>query len=395
MRLGRKIVASLLAVGLVSGMVVGNEPVRANPLLTSRAQVQGTIANNTTYMSNTFAESAVDYIRSYWALEYPNHQMVAGHTWLFNESVSQNGGYYTLEVSVRIDGTATMITPPEEHPYLKGMQLALTGMDSWSSQYAYSKVSQYEATLHETYNKPHEFTASYRMVYQLYEYPTYGMVVTHDPSAVYAQLSYQNAKSQLPSLNSYATGMDRFQQQLREGESALWTYAREMQSVGSPTRSATYNVDSAVYYAVHHGWDTPQYSAANGLGSDCANFVSHCLLAGGISADTSGNWYPSSSWESYGGTNWIRTGYYASNGGVVIYMSDRNLFLQHSDPITVPTGSILFHQDSSHVGFVTYSDGEIMTFADRSNVAKEYRDFLWEGSYADYYGPHPSIVTVW
>ncbi|MCK4260653.1 MAG: amidase domain-containing protein [Halanaerobiales bacterium] len=49
--------------------------------------------------------------------------------------------------------------------------------------------------------------------------------------------------------------------------------------------TAQYATDYYYYY------NTPTYPDLNGLGGDCANFVSQCLNAGGIAMDTTGGWY--------------------------------------------------------------------------------------------------------
>lgn len=71
--------------------------------------------------------------------------------------------------------------------------------------------------------------------------------------------------------------------------------------------SGSYDKAKAVDYALKHCTDEPQYSQKNGKGSDCANFVSKCINAGGIKTDS--KWYPGTG-ESWGSDNWIRTGYY-------------------------------------------------------------------------------------
>jgi hypothetical protein len=45
-----------------------------------------------------------------------------------------------------------------------------------------------------------------------------------------------------------------------------------------------------VKYAIDNVTATPEFSSGNGLGSDCANFVSKCINAGGIPIDNAGKW---------------------------------------------------------------------------------------------------------
>ncbi|MCR5321942.1 MAG: amidase domain-containing protein [Lachnospiraceae bacterium] len=116
----------------------------------------------------------------------------------------------------------------------------------------------------------------------------------------------------------------------------------------------TYNRSVAASYAITHATDVPEFSAANGNGSDCANFVSKCLNAGGIPVDVSGNWYPRPNGSAYAGINWMRTGY-NNNGGVIPYMTGKDYFSY------VPTcgpaiGCILYWTNRSHVALISYID---------------------------------------
>ncbi|MBD9287065.1 MAG: hypothetical protein EGS40_07495 [Agathobacter sp.] len=119
-------------------------------------------------------------------------------------------------------------------------------------------------------------------------------------------------------------------------------------------RSVSYNKNSAVKYAKDHAKDAPEFSSANGMGSDCANFVSKCLHAGGIPIDKDGKWYPSSQSGAYAGDNWMRTGDY-NNGGVIPYMTGKGYFSKGTASSS-KLGSIIYWNDKSHVALVTYKD---------------------------------------
>ena len=53
-------------------------------------------------------------------------------------------------------------------------------------------------------------------------------------------------------------------------------------SAAAESSNSLYDASRAVAYAVAHAKDIPEYSAANNNGSDCANFVSKCINAGGF-----------------------------------------------------------------------------------------------------------------
>lgn len=388
----RPCVSALLALFFTLTSTVPVFP--TSPLLTQRPQSQGSIYNISAYLKDEFAHGAVEYIRSYWNLHYPNHSMVAQHTKVYSETLTANksANGWTYQIRVLIDGTATLTTAPDSHPYLIGMRQAYSAMTNWDeTSIALPKLQAYESTLQQSYLRAIPFTATYTLIYELPSDPLY--VSTFPTPTLYAGTLYQNSDSLRASLSSYSTGVTRYREQVSAGNQALWDYVWGVQALSPPTRTVTYTPTAAIAYAHENAWNVPQYSAANGLGSDCANFLSHCLLAGGITADTAGNWYPSTSWGTYGSSNWIRTGYTPSLGGVVLYLKNRYLFYQQYNPVIVSSGSILFYKYSSHVALLTYSDGEVMTYADHSNVSREYRNYLWEENAAYYYAPSPYILS--
>lgn len=390
-------VACLLAVATACSVTLPVATAHASStFLTQRTKDYGTLSNETSYLSDEVVLDAVNHIQDYWALEYPNHTMVAKHSRFYSERLTAPSGAETrwvYRVYVMMDGYSTLRTHPDSHPYVQGMRVGLSGMTPEEYTIAEPHVNQYVQTLEAAYGKEKDFTATYTLLYY-FDYDPSEWWHDEPQPLYYAQFSQQTEKTLLPDLYSYPLEVTRYARQMQEAEAAIWQYVWGVQGLGAPTRDVSYHIPSAVEYAYTHGWDVPQYSSANGLGSDCANFVSRCLMAGGISADYAGNWYPSSSWGSYGSNNWIRTGYTASMGGVIIYMRNRNLLYKQSNRVNVTAGSVLFYHDTSHVGFLTYSDGEVMTYADHSNSSKECRDYLWESRCADYYSPSPYIV-VW
>lgn len=156
-------------------------------------------------------------------------------------------------------------------------------------------------------------------------------------------------------------------QSLLGNEAGRSTIQRALAFTYGAERAVSYDKDDAVAYATEHAKDEPEFSKANGMGSDCANFVSKCLNAGGIPTDNDGNWYPSPKAGSYAGTNWMRTGY-NKNGGVVPYMTDKGYFASGSSS-SATLGSILYWNNKSHVALVTSIDqnGNIK-YSQHSNV---------------------------
>ncbi|MEG1964940.1 MAG: amidase domain-containing protein [Oscillospiraceae bacterium] len=148
-------------------------------------------------------------------------------------------------------------------------------------------------------------------------------------------------------------------------------------------------------YALNHATDTPEFSSANGQGSDCANFVSKSLNEGGIPVDEDGDWYPSTNGTTATcGTNWMRTGYY-NNGGVVPYMTDKGYFYEQTSESKVYAGSIMSWDAESHVALVTYGDTVTIKYTQHSNVKlteKQAKNVVYETEQATFYMPSSTIM---
>lgn len=163
------------------------------------------------------------------------------------------------------------------------------------------------------------------------------------------------------------------------------------------TNTITYNRLDARDYALDHATDAPEFSKANGQGSDCANFVSKALNAGGFPTDTDNSWYPSSDGTTATcGINWMRTGYY-DNGGVVPYMLDQGYFYEQSSESRVNAGSIMYWNTKSHVALVTYGDSHIIKYTQHSNVTlteSNAQNVVYESEDATFYMPNTANITV-
>lgn len=165
------------------------------------------------------------------------------------------------------------------------------------------------------------------------------------------------------------------------------------------TNSVQYDRLQARDYALQHATDTPEFSRANGQGSDCANFVSKCLNDGGFPIDRTGGWYPSSDGTvATCGVNWMRTGY-NNNGGVVPYMTGKGYFYHQTVESMVFAGSIMYQTNSSHVMITTYGDTAVIKYAQHSNVKLSSTNAIKEFDVGScpvpvrYYMPYNSILA--
>ncbi len=101
-----------------------------------------------------------------------------------------------------------------------------------------------------------------------------------------------------------------------------------------------------------HGCNNPDYTYYEGTaGTDCANFVSQCLYAGGLPTDTT--------WYAYS-LAWIR------GANIRAYVSDNNLFFKSSNEMKAFAGSIICWNENNHVGLVDQNDTVTMTFCAHS-----------------------------
>jgi hypothetical protein len=157
----------------------------------------------------------------------------------------------------------------------------------------------------------------------------------------------------------------------------------------------TYNRLDARDWANNNATSASEFPSKDVPGSDCANFVSKAINAGGIPQDTTGKWYKASPPGSWPGDNWFRTGY-NGNGGVVPYMTGKGYFYLESSYTKVIAGSILYWTTTSHVALITYGDTVTIKYAQHgSNNNKDnvYRDA--NGTYVSnvsFYVPSASIM---
>ena len=134
-----------------------------------------------------------------------------------------------------------------------------------------------------------------------------------------------------------------------------------------------YNATNAVNYA-HTYWNNynPNYKNYNSVGGDCCNFVSQCLLAGGLTTDNT--WYN-------GSTAWINCAKqraYLANQGYQIINNAKASDCRVGDVVYYYCGSSI-----AHTAIVTkVSGGNVYVTAHNKN----HRDFEWTLGGAKYWG---------
>ncbi|MGI5085809.1 amidase domain-containing protein [Treponema putidum] len=139
--------------------------------------------------------------------------------------------------------------------------------------------------------------------------------------------------------------------------------------VNTDSKKINYNNAAAVSYANKYTsnplnmssdmsvWN-PKYKTYE---NDCANYVSQCIHAGGVS--TTAAWYPES-------LIWIRTGSPRyENSGVTDYMQQKNIFYTTNYSAACEGGFICLTKES-HVVFITSNDSITILFNGHTNDRK-------------------------
>lgn len=168
----------------------------------------------------------------------------------------------------------------------------------------------------------------------------------------------------------------------------------EIQSTGLASSmgtqaSFTYDRIAARDWAWTNWDEDPEYPSDKVPGTDCANFVSKALNAGGIPQDVDSKWYAAATWGGWPGDHWFRTG---KNGktGVIIYMTDKGYFYKETNESLVAAGCIMYWNNESHVALVTYGDGTIIKYTQHG--ASQTKDTVYRNDDVSFYKASSSIL---
>ncbi len=283
--------------------------------------------------------------------------------WEFDiENIEYVDGVKVIDIDAQADMTS--VREVEDNPFVIGARYAISSCKEGTD------TSKAEAMLNDYIaNEEREYLVPYRTGFGYRAY-IYGDCVsikqrsyagTINGEDVYDYFDMPEGAEYIP-VCTYDDGIKAVEDLLEEG----------LNSSGGVRAYTGYNSSNAVNYAVAHATDTPEFNAASNTGSDCANFVSKCINAGGISTNTSENWYPATTYGNPGtaGINWMRTGYY-NNGGVVPYFVGKE-FIYAVVPSYCNVGSVMYWNSSSHVALVTSLSNGVIKYSQHSNNAMPY-----------------------
>lgn len=280
--------------------------------------------------------------------------------WKFQfDNETLDGTLYEADVSVSTN--MILVRPYDQSPYYQGLMSAYDSTDIAKKKNAAdieAVTAEYKSMVEEYYLQPYETGFLYHAE------------VTDTDGSISIQLyrginqgeeySWEKVEEEdrFCDLATYENG----------AEMARQVEERQTKATASAASSG-YRASSAVTYARAHATDEPEFSG-NG-NSDCANFVSKCIHAGGIPTDTAGLWYPATTWGNTGtaGDNWRRTGFY-NNGGIKPYFLDKGYIFEVSVS-SVSVGCIMYWNDHSHVAMVTYYDGSTIKYSQHSSAKKD------------------------
>lgn len=307
-----------------------------------REEIQKEIQKEIIQVQDTYYAGVYDFDN--WEFQFENETIV--------DSV--------YETDVNVSADMILVRPYDQSPYYQGLMSVYgdASIAKKNTTAVEALASEYKSVVEEYYLQPYETGFAYHAE------------VTDAEEGISIQL-YREINQGEECYWEKVEEKDRF------FDFATYTSGVEMarQAVGRQTRavvskaSSRYRASSAVTYARAHATDEPEFSG-NG-NSDCANFVSKCIRAGGIPTDTAGKWYPATTWgdTATAGDNWKRTGFY-NNGGIKPYFLDKGYIV--AVPVSsVSIGCIMYWNDCSHVAIVTYYDGSTIKYSQHSNVKKD------------------------
>lgn len=277
---------------------------------------------------------------------------------------TEEDGTLSVDIDVLVD--MTLIRNPQDSPYVLGMKAAVDEIsDAAEKEFAQQELDAYLQMVMPYYNLPVLTGFLYRVYIPTtmamdaegtFDFNMYHRMDITDEEVILSIVSDNETYTEIGDVD--------------DGKE----YINEVLVNPLGILAVSYSKSDAVDYATAHATDEPEYNSSNG-GSDCANFVSKCVNAGGIPQDKSGNWYQ-------GSTNWIRTGY-NKNGGVVPYLTDKGYFKSVSSSSSATLGSIMYYNKKSHVAMVTLIDGSTIKYSHHSNVKKNSVYYVYDSSTDD------------
>ena len=309
----------------------------------------------------------------------------------YDYTYRDDGNKKYLDINVYVNMTLTR--HPSESPYVLGMEKYLDEVtDLVTKENLQDKIDTYVNEIEMLYfNIPNRSTFTYSVE----------LSNVADTNSLKAATDYElfyrtdtEEKVLLTSADSLSA-VENFNESYQNGYQAMEKLKSNLDIANLDTgsnisakASFTYDRIAARDWAWDNYDEDPEFPSSTVSGTDCANFVSKALNAGGIPEDKSGKGYRAKTWGGWPGDHWFRTGYNGETG-VVIYMTDKGYFYKEDDENVIAAGSIMYWNSESHVALVTYGDGSTIKYTQHG--ASQTKDTVYRSEDASFYKASDSI----
>lgn len=314
-----------------------------------------TYAANASYEGRSFEENVQETIKEYVGNYYDGIYSFSEFAFTFGDAVESEDGEYQ---DIIVNAERTLVRNSCDSPFVKGMISEIDKMEEAARLQANGILEEYLAVANRYYLVPVPVEMLFRLRLD-------------NGICVLSVYNEDEGTMNEVSMEECFEDTDAYE----EGKYYILDRMYTPNARGAVTISG-YNANAAVQYAIAHAMDDPEFCTNND--SDCANFVSKCINAGGISVDWDGEWHPATTWGNSGtaGRNWMRTGYNPDRGGVIPYFVGKG-YIQETDISHAVKGDILFWNDHSHVAIVTYCQNGTIKYSQHSSTTQSsvYRTY--------------------
>jgi hypothetical protein len=337
-------------------------------------------------LEQSLTETAFNEIKQQIIADYEGLYKFDHFDYSYGVSNSNGEKYITIDVEVDM----TLIRHPLNSPFVAGMKDAVNATSAKEEEYLQKVMDEYVSEIETLYyNIPNRSTFTYAInVTDALQASEAGhndlssaLYYRTDGSEEILLVKAEDLADPKNEQTAYQNGYEMIQNSKNE-------YINEDDQM-SLLSTVTYDRIKARDWAHKNVDAAPEYPSSTVPGTDCANFVSKAINAGGIPQDKAGKWYQASTWGGWPGDHWFRTGYNKSTG-VVIYMTNKGYFYKESTKSKIFAGSIMYWNNESHVALVTYGDGTTIKYTEHG--AKQRKDVVYKSENASFYMPKSSIL---
>ncbi|WP_158220194.1 amidase domain-containing protein [Tissierella sp. P1] len=255
-------------------------------LLISTAAYAYTPFENRDNLDNIYQELREQIIEDYSAI-------YALDNFSYDYSVREEGSIKYIDMNIHTDMTLTR--PPSDSPFIQGLNDAFVNETIEDNKIAIQKeIDFYTENIEMYYNKPYASTFTYTIA--INETQDVGLDAGLTKVNNNYELFYRNDTSEeiiLIRVDDLAE-VENESLARQSGYNAAQTIVNRVQAETNsiqPFASFTYDRLAARDWANNNATSASEFPSANVSGTDCANFVSKALNAGGIPEDKSGKWY--------------------------------------------------------------------------------------------------------